>query len=245
MSGIVDQMIDNTPLISSEGLPVPSSANLMGSPSTVPIATTTPNVGQVTDTKTFITYLKGLISVMLECSIEPSNELVKCLNDKATVDCIKKFISESQVRSLIVHKFQAKDEEESETSSDPFTKEEPTSQYVITIEMHYTNPKCLTLQIIKHGTIVENDKKFSHQLRVVSLSDSSPYETLHSFVSNTLAPYFKSYIKRSNGDLIKQDESGGSNLTTDLKSVNTTVGGSATNTVNSNSKFIHSFSLFN
>ncbi len=34
-------------------------------------------------------------------------------------------------------------------------------------------------------------------MRVISLADSSPYETLHSYVSNTLAPYFKSYIKRN------------------------------------------------
>ena len=28
------------------------------------------------------------------------------------------------------------------------------------------------------------------------MADSSPYETLHSIVSDTLAPYFKSYVKR-------------------------------------------------
>ena len=33
-------------------------------------------------------------------------------------------------------------------------------------------------------------------MRIISLADSSPYETLHSYVSNTLAPYFKSYVKR-------------------------------------------------
>ena len=34
---------------------------------------------------------------------------------------------------------------------------------------------------------------------MISLADSSPYETLHSYVSNTVAPYFKSYIKRGHG----------------------------------------------
>ncbi len=53
------------------------------------------------------------------------------------------------------------------------------------------------MQLIKRGAIVENDKKFHTQIRIISLADSSPYETLHSYVSNTLAPYFKSYIKRS------------------------------------------------
>lgn len=68
--------------------------------------------------------------------------------------------------------------------------------YLITTEVHYTNPKCLSVQLIKRAGIVESDKRFSNQLRVISLADASPYETLHSYVSNTLAPYFKSYIKR-------------------------------------------------
>jgi dynein heavy chain 1 len=52
------------------------------------------------------------------------------------------------------------------------------------------------VQVIKRGAIVESDKKFHNQLRIISLADSSPYETLHAFVSNTLSPYFKSYVKR-------------------------------------------------
>jgi dynein heavy chain 1 len=53
-----------------------------------------------------------------------------------------------------------------------------------------------SVQLIKRGAIIESDKKFHNQIRVISLADSSPYETLHSYVSNTVAPYFKSYIKR-------------------------------------------------
>lgn len=55
--------------------------------------------------------------------------------------------------------------------------------------------------MIKRGAIIESDKKLNSQIRVISLEDSSPYETLHSYVSNTLAPYFKSYIKRGSSDL--------------------------------------------
>lgn len=69
----------------------------------------------------------------------------------------------------------------------------------------------LSVQLIKRGPIIESDKKFNSQLRVISLEDSSPYETLHSYVSNTLAPYFKSYIKRgSSVPDSKQLSSGGS-----------------------------------
>lgn len=51
--------------------------------------------------------------------------------------------------------------------------------------------------LIKRGQIVEADKSFPQQLRVMNLSEGSPYETLHAYVSNAVAPYFNSYIKET------------------------------------------------
>ena len=48
---------------------------------------------------------------------------------------------------------------------------------------------------MKRGPIVEADKSFTSQVRVMSLSDGSPYETLHSYISNAVGPYFKSYVR--------------------------------------------------
>ena len=35
------------------------------------------------------------------------------------------------------------------------------------------------------------------QMRVMTLSEGSPYETLHSYVSAAVAPYFKSFVRES------------------------------------------------
>lgn len=45
------------------------------------------------------------------------------------------------------------------------------------------------------------------------MADSSPYETIHSYLSNTVAPYFKSYIKRGNDSGKSTTGSGGSAAT--------------------------------
>lgn len=50
---------------------------------------------------------------------------------------------------------------------------------------------------IKRGNVIEADKAISIQLRVLSLSEGSPYETLHSLVSSAMSPFFKSYIRES------------------------------------------------
>lgn len=50
---------------------------------------------------------------------------------------------------------------------------------------------------IKRGAVLEADKPLTAQIQLVNFSEGSPYETLHTFVSGAMAPYFKSYIKES------------------------------------------------
>ncbi len=50
---------------------------------------------------------------------------------------------------------------------------------------------------VKRNPVVEAGKSFASQLRIATLSDESPFETLHSMISNVVSPYYKSYIKES------------------------------------------------
>lgn len=50
---------------------------------------------------------------------------------------------------------------------------------------------------IKRGSQLEGDKGLASQLRIMNFSEGSPYETLHSYISNAVGPYFKSYIKET------------------------------------------------
>lgn len=53
------------------------------------------------------------------------------------------------------------------------------------------------MALIKRGSVVEADKSLNSQLRVINFSEGSPYETLHAFISKTMAPYFKSYVRET------------------------------------------------
>ena len=50
---------------------------------------------------------------------------------------------------------------------------------------------------LKKGPVIEGEKSIQSQLRVISLGEGSPYETLHSYVSAAMAPYFKSFVRES------------------------------------------------
>lgn len=54
-----------------------------------------------------------------------------------------------------------------------------------------------SLALIKRTGVIDADKPISTQVRVLTLSEDSPYETLHSFISNAVSPFFKSYIRES------------------------------------------------
>lgn len=69
--------------------------------------------------------------------------------------------------------------------------------YYISNEAHFNNQLITVLVWIKRGSVVEADKSIHSQVRLLNLSDGSPYETLHSCISKALAPYFKSYVKES------------------------------------------------
>lgn len=69
--------------------------------------------------------------------------------------------------------------------------------YTIELEVKYHNPKITSLVLIKNGSILEADKPLLTQLRFMNLTDSLPYETLHSYVSAAVAPYFKSFVKET------------------------------------------------
>lgn len=69
--------------------------------------------------------------------------------------------------------------------------------YYISNEVQFTNHRMASLAVIKRSMVVEADKSIHSQVRLINFSEGSPYETLHSFISKSLAPYFKSYVKES------------------------------------------------
>lgn len=87
-------------------------------------------------------------------------------------------------------------EDDSDQPTEGEEEKEPVSYY-ISNEVHFSNPKISSLVCIKRGQVVEADKSIHAQVRLINFSDGSPYETLHSFISKTVAPYFKSYVKES------------------------------------------------
>lgn len=63
--------------------------------------------------------------------------------------------------------------------------------------MRFGNAKINSVVLIKKSAVLEAEKNIASQLRLMNLNDAAPYETLHSYVSAAVSPYFKSYVKET------------------------------------------------
>jgi hypothetical protein len=67
-----------------------------------------PPTGQIADINAFTKYLKQFVPVLLDSNAQSTLEFEKCLTEKHNLDSIRKFLAESQVRTLIIQKYLTK-----------------------------------------------------------------------------------------------------------------------------------------
>ncbi|XP_001636057.2 cytoplasmic dynein 1 heavy chain 1 isoform X2 [Nematostella vectensis] len=154
----------------------------------------------IVETTIFVSYLRRVVPLLLEGEPEVPLELDSALKDAVHLDHVKKFLADAQIRSLLVQRTPLKDEEEGEEAASTESgsdNEKERAIYTLDLDVHYTAPKLASVAFIKRGAVVEADKKIASQIRVINLNEGSPYETLHAYISNAVAPYFKSFVRKS------------------------------------------------
>ncbi|XP_038118676.1 dynein heavy chain, cytoplasmic isoform X2 [Culex quinquefasciatus] len=140
----------------------------------------------------FTNYIRKAVTILLPEEDVVPVPLNAALDEPDNQECIRKFLADPQTQALYIQRSCFKDDENEETE-----KEEKYTEYYISNDVHFTNQRMASLVCIKRGAVIEADKSIHSQLRLINFSEGSPYETLHSFISKTLAPYFKSYVKES------------------------------------------------
>ncbi|XP_028677485.1 cytoplasmic dynein 1 heavy chain 1 isoform X2 [Erpetoichthys calabaricus] len=148
-------------------------------------------VQNVADASVLQKHVRKLVPLLLEDGGEVPAALETALEEKSIVEQMRKFLADPQVHTILVERCTLK-----EDVGDEGEEERECISYNISIDIHY-GLKSNSLAFIKRTGVIDADKPISSQLRVLTLSEDSPYETLHSFISNAVAPFFKSYIRES------------------------------------------------
>lgn len=124
-------------------------------------------------------------------------------SDASSLEALRKFIGDPGTPVLFVERTPSEarglesDAEMSATESG--VEEAETGVYAVSTDVHYTSQKAAAVVVIKRGAVVEADKPASQQVRLITMSEGNPYETLHSYVSAAVSPFFKSFIRESAG----------------------------------------------
>ncbi|XP_044127627.1 cytoplasmic dynein 1 heavy chain 1 isoform X1 [Bufo gargarizans] len=148
-------------------------------------------VQNVADTSVLQKHIRKLVPLLLEDGGDAPASLEAALEEKSALEQMRKFLSDPQIHTVLVERTTLK-----EDVGDEGEEERELISYRVNIDIHY-GLKSNSLAFIKRTPVIDADKPISSQLRVLTLSEDSPYETLHSFISNAVAPFFKSYIRES------------------------------------------------
>ncbi|XP_066987022.1 dynein heavy chain, cytoplasmic isoform X2 [Macrobrachium rosenbergii] len=147
----------------------------------------------VADVGLVVRHLLKISYALLEEGDEPSIELQSAFKASHHLEAVRKFVSDSQTRVLLVQRCATKEE----TEEGGEMEEEKEVIYMISIGVHYANSKMSSILFIKRGAVIEADKNIPAQVRSITISEGSPYETLHAYIASAVAPFFKSYVKES------------------------------------------------
>lgn len=117
--------------------------------------------------------------------------------DKSVSD-LTRFIEDSQERSLTVLRSSPPDTMGDDDSMEDTQSSSPL--YTVQLGAHFKSYRCVGVVFIKRSPTIESDKSVRSQLRVINVSEDSPFETLHAYVQDAVNPLFSSYITETRRD---------------------------------------------
>uniref|UniRef100_H2XMG3 Uncharacterized protein n=1 Tax=Ciona intestinalis TaxID=7719 RepID=H2XMG3_CIOIN len=147
------------------------------------------DMDQTPSVESLSAYVVKLVPLLLEDAERAPSTLLGKLKECESYETMRKFLTDPQARALMIERLSVKE--------DDADIEEMEANYSLSIDVHYSSGKASGLALIKRGVMMEGGKSLSSQLHAVTLTEDSPYETLHSLVSCAFAPFFKSYIRES------------------------------------------------
>lgn len=169
-----------------------------------------------------VNFIKKVVSPILEGDWFVQSSLEYCLNEIHNQERLRRFITDPQNKSLLVQRISAKGKigktifllhmthtwivflfcvvffsVEDEEVSDNGGHSDETVAYTISDEVVFSNMKINRVLLIKISSYLEADKSIHSQLDIIKLRDANPYETLHSYISTAIAPFFKAYVRET------------------------------------------------
>ncbi|KFD71623.1 hypothetical protein M514_05338 [Trichuris suis] len=158
---------------------------------------------ELAEADVLVSFVKRMVLLLLEdasgglAGERSASALDECFSKSESMETFRRFIADVQTVVLMIERCSERESELGEPGENACADAVENVTYNVSSEVHFSNSKTSSLVLIKCGSVIEADKPLIQQIRLLSLTDGSPYETLHSYIATAVSPYFKSYVKRS------------------------------------------------
>ena len=145
-------------------------------------------------------YIRTIVPVMLDA---PPEILEKAIANPSAQAKIKTFASENPPVLFILK--EGRDEEEGAALQE--ANLQPTDLH-FNLEVLFSNARASGVVLIKRqpGVPLDGERSVASQLQIVNFVDQSPFETIHTYVHNSFAPFLRSFLNKEHGE--KRSEGG-------------------------------------
>ncbi|EFA77050.1 cytoplasmic dynein heavy chain [Heterostelium album PN500] len=126
------------------------------------------------------------------------------LNNQESMTKLRKFISDSKLPVFLIQKHI----QDSDDTAAVAAQQKET--YTFDVEVRFGGEKTTSLVIIKRvpESNMESSKSISSQLQIINLGEGSPFDTLHNYIHNSVAPFIRSFTAKSSKQAEKDAKSG-------------------------------------
>eukprot|EP01114_Cavostelium_apophysatum_P023031 TRINITY_DN854_c0_g1_i2.p1 TRINITY_DN854_c0_g1~~TRINITY_DN854_c0_g1_i2.p1 ORF type:complete len:4577 (-),score=1545.65 TRINITY_DN854_c0_g1_i2:38-13768(-) len=148
------------------------------------VEATPPPPVSLLDTRLLEQYLAKTSPLLLDLTTDTEvSQLSKSLKQSESTIALAKFISDVNTPVLTIQKTQSSDKE---------------IRFAVQLEVSYGGDTIGSLAVIKRnpeGVLEDSGKTVASQVQLIVLGEGSPFETLHNYVHNGFAPFFRSFLK--------------------------------------------------
>lgn len=131
-----------------------------------------------------IEYLNKICPILLDVSQEQFTQFIN--EEKNKLD---RFIKENKLPVMLISRIDKTNEMEGEKA-----------QTIIefSFEVSFSKSTVNNIALIKKSAEsgLEKSKSLSSQLQIINIGEGSPFETIHSYLHYTLAPYFRNFMEK-------------------------------------------------
>ncbi|CEF66963.1 Dynein heavy chain, cytoplasmic [Strongyloides ratti] len=140
------------------------------------------------DISNFTEFLLDMIGILLNSKDENMPQILTAIEQSDEI--IRRFICSVHQSVLVVNRTVHKE-------NDRDDEEKVTVAFSIASEVVFIGEKTSTIVFIKKGPVIDTEKPIAEQVRVNTVSDGNPYETLLVNISKITTPFFKSFINEA------------------------------------------------